>query len=333
MSSFLTYVYGPPKPQAAGIQWYCEEARRKVQGLELAPTLFLGLVLLEFLMVAFVGVYELVRFSDHTLTVYYTILIMLTTVFLMASSLEAVFTENKLELVSVIFLSLILTLRVVSYFISQEEASTALLVGVIANSVLQLFLLILVRPVWQSFGWRAFNAVGADPELLRVFETFMQFSALVKQDIQFTATGALMLTFFFEYAQWNFVLVVVWSICSLIVDVLSLVLVRRGSVLFANIFTLFLLVLPGYIIFKEWDLWFGDGIRKDSSWDEKEHDVKILLTVTGALATLVRLGLLICTVRCTLAFGGIWNSVFHGAPRPDDISERDSGTSYSQVHP
>ena len=146
--------------------------------------------------------------TDH---IWFFCLTLETAAFMLYFAMDSVYTENRYELAAFLTLTVVLGVRSVLEFVSQDpeagdlcsKDSTGLGVFCVASTVMQcvftLFYLLIAPIVYRSYGWRFYKVVGSDAKLSSMWKHYQQFLSLKFLDLSFSllvmTTGVIYLAF------------------------------------------------------------------------------------------------------------------------------------------
>lgn len=255
-------------------------------------------------------------------SIFYSVLVMITSLFLTYFAADAVIQENSFQLSAFIVISLLLVLELVYHFVfdsvgrdSQKNAS-AVVNGLVEASLIvgmlgQMVFLGLWYFVFKSFGWRLFKRVGANAAFVSMFRQYQSFLSVLKIDVQFMINIVLLAGFFLEFQ---------WALGVIIAVLLMTIVLSYGVVDFGIkqerkdivlVFLGFSLLAPGYIIYKIIVIENDTSSIRNVSGAGSATTVRSVLVTLGMLAVLCRLACLSLCVVVMRNFGrGLRNLVF-----------------------
>ncbi|KAG2386555.1 hypothetical protein C9374_002299 [Naegleria lovaniensis] len=166
-----------------------------------------------------------------------------------------------------------------------------------------LFVIILI-PVYRSFGWKIFRRVGSSPHLVRYYRFYCIYKAILQVDVGFL-TALLTMAMFWLKFDWMYLSqigLVASYIFSLICVPLTLLAIKKEWYLLQIPVLLFDLVLPGYLVYKIIEAWIEKETRiaKDSVLDQTA--IVVIMTIISIFVLLVRFVMITFGVICTVNF-------------------------------
>lgn len=247
----------------------------------------------------------------------FALVVILNSIFFIYFAFDAVLNENRFEMTAFGITSLVLTARIIWFFISERWLWTSsapgrvvewlALVALIVICLAQVVLFILFVQAWKNFGWKLWKEVrNADKKLLYAFGNYQAFMSALKIDLQFGCSLLILAAFFLYDASHSYALYVIiaGTVLSFAWAALGWFVIRREKRLGCIPFMLFFVIEPTYIIYKIINLYKPQEVDPCSSIPCS------VLVVYGAGALVVRLLLLFFTIRSIRRFGRGLKRVF-----------------------
>ncbi|KAF0975885.1 hypothetical protein FDP41_005212 [Naegleria fowleri] len=166
-----------------------------------------------------------------------------------------------------------------------------------------LFLMILI-PVYRSFGWKIFRRVGSSPHLVRYYRFYCIYKAILQVDVGFLTALLIMAVFWlkFDWIPWSQIGLASSYLFSLICVPLTFLAIKKEWYLLQIPILLFDLVLPGYLVYKIIEAWIEKETRitKDTVLDQTA--IVVIMTLISIFVLLVRFVMIAFGVICTVNF-------------------------------
>jgi len=261
------------------------------------------------------GMRTLPSYSNY----YLNSLMIFITLLMLYFSFEAVIQENEFQLAGSLITGFLVGCRTVYTLVkviidmTKSKPSTS---DILVNSftifvptstvlLCQVVMVLIVIPVFRSFGWKFYRMVGASPELIKFYRCYIIYVTMIKIDCLSLVSLFVSGLFFINFTWWySYVGFAVGVVSSIIANPLSISLgVQREYHVIQILFTVFCLGLPGYLIFKIVDLWTDKAaIRQPADMAVDVVELKAILTTVISLSLFIRFLLIAWSIVVTINF-------------------------------
>eukprot|EP00033_Pygsuia_biforma_P001201 GCRY01001364.1.p1 GENE.GCRY01001364.1~~GCRY01001364.1.p1 ORF type:complete len:295 (+),score=17.64 GCRY01001364.1:159-1043(+) len=247
--------------------------------------LFLGLILLQ--TVILFGL-NIVPATDHDnpLTQFFSILLMLSLIFINYFAFDGVLNENIIQVIACVGLTGVVAFYGIFQFIVVENLNEVL--KTIQLVVVIVFFLIYIYVGWKvylEFGWRIYKKIGANPHMRSLYRVFQIFLTVLKLDCAMAVILLIMASvFFLDFEDSEVYLNIValcitfaWALCGWLS-------IKNENMKQAYFFFVFSIAEPIYILYK---------IVRFYKDPEDFEDVPVgVITFSGIIAFCLRFALM-----------------------------------------
>jgi hypothetical protein len=246
-----------------------------------------------------------------------------TAILMLYFAFEAIWQENEFQLIATLIATISLTIGSVYTLVinsikysnrgTNSQAIAALFFSTLIPNIVvflcQIIMLMLLVPLFRSFGWRLYRVVGVSRMLIKYYRFYVIYITLAKLDtlilLVFLISGSYFIKFslWYSYLGFSFGMVI-----SLVAAPVSVYLgVKRENIPLQVLFIIFLFGLPIYLIYKIIDIWIKHAViripTKFITTEKEDLEIRIILTIIASLGLLVRALFIICAVIVTMNFG------------------------------
>eukprot|EP00735_Rhodelphis_limneticus_P006782 TRINITY_DN19220_c0_g1::TRINITY_DN19220_c0_g1_i1::g.2229::m.2229 TRINITY_DN19220_c0_g1::TRINITY_DN19220_c0_g1_i1::g.2229 ORF type:complete len:451 (-),score=26.45 TRINITY_DN19220_c0_g1_i1:151-1503(-) len=241
----------------------------------------------------------------------YVIVVGLSTAFLSWFAYDAVWKESVFQFCAFLAVSTFMLMRVFwSYYnpdvLRSREIGDIYWACLIGACVFQSIYLVLGHRVYNSFGWRLYKKVGADPRLIAMYKKYEAFRSLLFVDLQFGITISTLALFLNWTGQDEVVLALTLSnlVLSALLIPLALMAVQSERSGFMALFFVTSTLFPAFMAFICYTL-FTDRFEDDTNYERANF-----LTM-GSLAVICRALLIVSGISVYKNFDeGLKDQVF-----------------------
>eukprot|EP01122_Echinamoeba_exundans_P015601 TRINITY_DN7482_c0_g1_i1.p1 TRINITY_DN7482_c0_g1~~TRINITY_DN7482_c0_g1_i1.p1 ORF type:complete len:312 (+),score=36.43 TRINITY_DN7482_c0_g1_i1:120-1055(+) len=290
---------------------------------ELGKKIFLALVFVEAVVLVSLGIARMSLVGSHQFeeVFRYGVLFIVSSLFVAYFAVDGVINENKFTLFAYIFSCLVMLLYVVYQFILTPvtERDTLLWARLIATAVMAPLTSILAILLFRKFGWRIYKKIGADGQLVSMYQTYQIYVTFLRLDLQLMVMLILLVGLFwlksnFAQTAW-FYLDLASLLVNTVLTVVGLIAVRAENKPAMISFLVLIWLVPAYLVARGAELTREHPIDWSNSNDIR-RDIQILTILVGILALSNRVFEMIWAVKTWRNFGhGLKERVF---ARPDD---------------
>lgn len=229
--------------------------------------------------------------------------VMIIMISMMYFACDSVVNENSFELLGFSIASIIMFVRLI-YGIVEEYSKLQVLITSAIVILCQIIQFILLVPLYRSFGWRSYRLIGTNESLIKRYQIYCFFIALMKIDLLLSCLVLLMGVFFVQFDLWySYLGFGIGMFLTLISAPICIIAVRRENIYIVVLWLLFSLGMPVYLIYKIVVFWLNGKIKDWHGTTLKDIDLKIMLTALAASAIVLRVLLCITLVIVTFNFG------------------------------
>jgi hypothetical protein len=216
---------------------------------------------------------------------------------------DSVIYENTFELFGFSIASVVMSVGLI-YGIIQEYHRYEVLITSSVVLGFQSIQLLLLLPLYNSFGWRLYRIIGTDEKLVRMYKLYCFFITLVKVDVLLTLLVLLMGLFFVQFDWWiSYVGLSIGTALCILSAPICVIGVRKEKLSIVILWCLWAMALPGYLIYKIANFWIVGKIHQWNGSTLHDKDLKIMLTVLSASTILTRFFLCITVIIAATNFG------------------------------